>query len=220
MSYPPGRVAVITGGNGTLARAIADCLQASGYCIHAPGRDELDVTNLESVESYFARLENVDLLVNNAGATEDGLSARMSPEQFAKVIDINLSGAMRCARAALKKMSSGGHIIQIGSRSAWDGKIGQCNYASAKAGLAAFTQSLAKEVGSLGIRVNYVAPGYLESKMTSGLSEQARQEILQRQCVSEPNTPAQVAAFLKCLNEMRGVSGQIFQLDSRIMAWS
>lgn len=220
MSFPQGRVAVITGGHGTLAEAIAKCFVESGYIIHAPGRSELDVTAPRSVTRYFEQLNRLDLLINNAGATDDGLSAKLPPERFARTLDVNLSGAQRCTKAALPRMHSGGHIIQIGSRSAWDGKAGQSGYAAAKAALAAFTQSLARELGPAEIRANYVAPGFLETKMTQNMGESAKQEILNRQCLATQNTPEKVAEFLKCLDGMPGVSGQIFQLDSRIMAWT
>lgn len=219
MSSARGRTAVITGGKGTLARATAAELRNAGYLVYAPGRDELDVTDAVGVESYFQTIEHLDLLINNAGTSSDALSVKMPPAQFQRVIDVNLSGAMRCARAALSRMTSGGHLIQIGSRSAWDGKIGQSNYAAAKAGLIGFTHGLAREVGALGIRVNCIAPGFLESPMTGQLSQAARSEIMERHCLANRNSPEDVARFILCLDHLAGVSGQVFQLDSRILAW-
>lgn len=212
------RVALITGGEGDLARAIRTSLEADGWTVHAPGKQVLDVTSSASVAAFFAGLDRLDLLVNNAGLVADALIAAMTAEQWDSVLSVNLDGAFRCCRAALKLMvrQRVGHILNIGSYSALSGPAGQANYAAAKAGLIGLTKSLAREYGARNIRVNCVLPGFLETKMTRALLEKRRSDILSTHALGRLNTTADAARFIAQLDSFEHVSGQVFQLDSRV----
>jgi 3-oxoacyl-[acyl-carrier protein] reductase len=220
----PNRVAVITGGQGTLAKAVIKGLEAGGWIVHAPGRAVMDVCDSEQVKAYFEALERVDLLVNQAGVIEDGRLVKMSEEQFDRVLDVSLTGAFRCAREVLKKMSRqrSGHLIQVGSYAALHGTVGQSNYAAAKAGLIGLTKSIALEYGARHIRSNCILPGLIESKMTSQLlSDPERRKALEAQhSLGRLNTVEDAAKFIVFLDAMQHVSGQVFQLDSRVSRWS
>jgi 3-oxoacyl-[acyl-carrier protein] reductase len=211
------RTAVITGGLGTLAQALNLLLVQAGWTVLAAGRDELDVTQSSSVQHYFSQRGPVDLLINNAGLTDDSLVLHMSEAQWQRVMEVNLSGAFRCTRAALEKMveQRSGHIINISSYSALLGPVGQANYAAAKAGLIALTQSTAQEYGSYGIRCNCVLPGFLETRMTQQVTAPRCAEILASHRLGRFNTVEQAARFIAALDGYEHVSGQVFQLDSR-----
>ena len=218
-------LALITGGRGAIATTLATQLEAAGFTVLSPGRDELDVADAESVDRYFAeRVDgSLDLLVNNAGVVKDALLAKMEPAQFAEVLEVNLSGAFRCSQRALRPMlkARAGHIVNIGSFSALSGPAGQTNYAAAKAGLIGLTQSIAKEAGARGVRANTVLPGYLKTKMTEPVPSWAEERALEQHVLGRFNTPEDAARFIVFLHsEMPNVSGQVFQLDSRIRRWT
>jgi NAD(P)-dependent dehydrogenase (short-subunit alcohol dehydrogenase family) len=219
----PSLSAVITGGAGDLAQVIAAELQSAGYAVLTPGREELDVTSSDSVRRYFASLPGLDLLINNAGVCRDVSLAKMTEAEFDHVIDVNLKGAFLVSQAAVKLMSKQrhGHIVNIGSYSALSGPAGQANYAAAKAGLIGFTQSIAKEYGARNVRANCVLPGFLETKMTRHLLEDAawRESLLSQHALGRVNTAQDVARFIVFLHTMENVSGQVFQLDSRVRRW-
>lgn len=222
-SADPQAVALITGGGGDLAAAIRSGLETDIPLVHAPARAELDVTSAASVASFFQRLARLDLAVCNAGMIVDKALAAMSPDDFCSVLDVNLSGAFRVARAALKLMSRqrAGHIVFIGSFSALSGPAGQANYASAKAGLIGLAQSLAREYGARNIRVNCVLPGFLETRMTAGLDDALRARVRGAHTLGRFNTPDIVARFIRFLHrEMPHTSGQVFSLDSRPHRWT
>lgn len=212
------RVALITGGEGDLAQAIRTSLEADGWQVHAPGKATLQVASTASVTDYFASVTGLDLLINNAGLVADSLTASMTEEQWASVVSVNLDGAFRCSRAALKIMvrQRAGHIINIGSFSALSGPIGQANYAAAKSGLIGLTKSLALEYGPRNIRCNCVLPGFLETKMTRALLEKRRPEVLAAHALGRLNTLQDAARFITQLDSFAHVSGQVFQLDSRV----
>jgi 3-oxoacyl-[acyl-carrier protein] reductase len=218
------KVAVITGGEGTLAQAVARGLLADGWVVHAPGRDVMDVRDSDAVKAFFASLERVDLVVNQAGVIDDGSVVKMTVEQFEGVVDVSLKGAFRCAREALKLMSRqrGGHLIQVGSFAAIQGTFGQANYAAAKAGLMGLTKSIALEYGARNVRSNCVLPGLLETRMTAELLRDAerRAELESRHALGRFNTVEDAARFIVMLDTMQHVSGQVFQLDSRVGRWS
>ncbi len=225
-STPPNspRIAVITGGAGDLAQSIATELRQAGYAVLAPGRDTLDVTNADSVRAFFTGLKQLDLLVNNAGVCHDVSVAKMSAEEFDHVVDVNLKGAFLVSQAAVKLMSKQrhGHIVNIGSYSALSGPAGQANYAAAKAGLIGFTQSIAKEYGARNIRANCILPGFLETKMTRPLLEDTawREALMSQHTLGRLNTAQDVARFIVLLQSLENVSGQVFQLDSRVRRWA
>jgi len=220
----PQSVALITGGEGELAQAIRAKLESQGWQVHAPAREEMDVTNMAQVKRVIDALGRLDLLVQNAGITRDALMLKMTEVEFSEVIAVHLKGAFLCSQAALKLMvkQRAGHIVHIGSYSALSGPSGQANYAAAKAGLIALTQSIAAEYGARGIRANCVLPGFLDTKMTRQLlaDEKIYGKVLDAHALGRLNTVADAARFIAFLHSMESISGQIFQLDSRISRWA
>ena len=217
-------VALITGGSGDLAQAIRAELESQGWLVHAPSRQEMDVTDKAQVQRVIGALGQLDLLIHNAGITRDSLLLKMSEAEFSDVLNVHLKGAFLCSQAALKIMikQRQGHLIQIGSYSALCGPTGQANYAAAKAGLIALTQSLAAEYGPRGIRANVILPGFLDTKMTRHLlnDEAQHQRILNSHTLGELTTPQDTARFIAFLHTLPAISGQVFQLDSRISRWT
>jgi 3-oxoacyl-[acyl-carrier protein] reductase len=208
-------IALVTGGNRGIGSAIAKSLKAAGYTVIVSYRSgsapadfesvQLDVTSTESVDAAFALIEEKwgtpEIVVCNAGITKDTLSMRMSDEDFADVIDANLTGAFRTARRATKGLLKlkRGRLIFIGSVVGLSGSAGQVNYSASKAGLVGMARSFARELGSRGITSNVVAPGFVETDMTATLDEKSRDEIaksvpLQRFC--SPEEIADVVTFL------------------------
>lgn len=192
-------------------------LRDAGWEVFAPSRSELDVRCAKSVETFFENLDRIDALVNNAGITRDSLFARQSEEDFDEVVTTNLKGAHLCSQAAAIPMmrQRDGQIINIGSYSALHPPMGQAAYAAAKAGLIGLTKSYAKELGKRNIRVNCVLPGFLETKMTASLSEEATEAARKRHTLGRFNTKEEAAGFIVNLLSMNHISGQVFQLDSR-----
>ena len=208
-------IALVTGGNRGIGSAIAKSLKAAGYTVVVTYRSgsaptefesvQMDVTSTESVNAGFALIEEKwglpEIVVCNAGITKDTLSMRMSDEDFADVIDANLTGAFRTARRATKGLLKlkRGRLIFIGSVVGLTGSAGQVNYSASKAGLVGMARSFARELGSRGITANVVAPGFVETDMTATLDEKRREEIaksvpLQRFCSAEEI--ADVVTFL------------------------
>lgn len=208
---------IITGGNGDLAGALVAEFERNGFFIHRPGRDQLNVRSQGSVDEYFKSIERVDVLINNAGITGDRLFSRLTAVDWQEVINTNLKGAHLCSQAAALRMMRlrNGHIINIGSYSALQPPVGQTAYATAKAGLIGLTKSYAKEFGSRNIRVNCVLPGFLETRMTAGLKDEARASALERHALKRFNTREEAARFIHFLTTTAHISGQVFQLDSR-----
>jgi len=233
------RVALITGAAGGLGQELVRQFAAQGWQV-ALGyhRKEpvvqgdglfsvpLDVSDRASVASainvVMERCGRIDALVNNAGVTADALSWQLSEEDWDRVLAVNLKGAFLCAQAALRPMlrQRDGHIINIGSFSGRAGQRGQANYAAAKAGLIGLTESLAKEVGSRNVRVNAILPGVLPTPMTAKLSEAQLAEYAAANALGRINSLSEVAEFIAFLATMQNVSGQVFQLDSRIARWT
>lgn len=212
--------ALITGGQGGLAQAMDGSLTEAGLTVHSPGKDELDVRDELSVADYFSKIENLDLLVCNAGITDDHLLLKMSEPSWDNVMETNLKGAFLTAKAAAKIMIKQriGHIVFISSYSAFHPPAGQANYAAAKAALTGLAMSLAQELGGRNIRVNVVVPGFMETKMTQDLSAVVRSATKQKHTLNEFNTAEATGKFLRCLHlEMEQTSGQVFNLDSRIL---
>lgn len=211
------QIAIITGGAGDLASGIREALAGAGFEVHSPSREELDVRQAEEVDRYVSAFDRIDLLVNNAGITRDALLSRQTPEDWDDVLNTNLKGAHLTSQAVSRIMmrQRDGHIVNIGSYSALQPPLGQAAYAAAKAGLIGLTKSYAKELGKRNIRVNCVLPGFLETKMTAHLKEDAKAAALARHQLGRFNTIEEAAAFIAHLASMRHVSGQVFQLDSR-----
>ncbi len=214
-SIPPQ--AVITGGHGALARAIASVFRQAGWQVHAPGRNELDVTDVSAIDRYFQDRE-VELLVCAAGMIHDRPLARLSETEWDKIYHVNFTGAALCAHAALPAMAARGtgHLIFISSHSAHHPPAGQAPYAAAKAALLGLTRDLAITHGPAGIRVNAILPGFLESPMTSAMSATRTREIRNAHALGNFNTADHAAAFILHLHQhLTRTSGQVFQLDSR-----
>jgi 3-oxoacyl-[acyl-carrier protein] reductase len=240
MNPPP--VAVITGAAGGLGAAMVREFQRKGWTVAAvTHRRELplgaaqaasvalDLTDARQVRNGFEKLlqklGRFDALVNNAGITADESLARLGEEAWDRVLDVNLRGAFLCSRAVIPSMISRkeGCIINIASHSGKLGAAGQANYAASKAGLFGLTQSLAAELGppeNGGIRVNAVLPGFMETPMTAPIHERQRRALVQANALKRMNSVEEVARFVVFLTGMRDVSGQIFQLDSRITPWT
>ena len=212
------RLAVITGGQGDLAEALGRHLIGSGFEVLSPGRHELNVLEPDSVKEYFAGLSRLDVLINNAGITGDALFARQSEEERNAIIDTNLKGAQLCSQLAagimVKKRS--GHVINVGSYSAIHPPIGQTAYAAAKAGLIGLTKSYAKELGKRNVQVNCILPGFLETKMTANMAPEAVETALKRHQLGRFNTVEEAARFVSFICSTENISGQVFQLDSRV----
>lgn len=215
------KIALITGGAGDLALELKSRLVEAAYEVVAPAHAELDVSDADAVDGFIREHERVDLLINNAGRTIDCPISKMTESEWDEVLSVNAKGAFLCAKAVMRKMlkQRSGHIINVGSYSAMRPPVGQSNYAASKAAMIGLTQSLAAEAGSRGVRVNCVLPGFLETRMTEGLSEKARESALQKHVLGCFNKVSDAARFMVFLDSMEAVSGQVFQLDSRLRAW-
>ncbi len=212
--------ALITGAEGGLGQALAGAMGNAGMEALAPGRKELDVRDVDSVKNYFGEAGNIDLLVCNAGGIVDVPLSRMSESEWDQVMEVNLRGAFLCAREMSRSMMKrrSGHIVFISSFSALHPPVGQANYAAAKSALLGVMRSMAREIGPRNVRVNAVLPGFLETKMTVGLSENAKNSILDKHTLGSFNKPEIVGEFVTFLHKnMPHTSGQVFNLDSRVL---
>lgn len=180
-----------------------------------------DVSNEEEVNNVIKEIlgesGGIDILVNNAGITRDGLIFRMSAEHWKSVIDINLTSAFLVSKAMAMPMMKRktGSIINMASIVGIGGNAGQTNYSASKAGMIGLTKSLAKEVAARGIRVNAVAPGYIDTEMTHKLSEEVRQEMLKYIPFGRMGTPEEVAKIVLFLaSDLSSyVTGRVIQVD-------
>ena len=208
-------LALVTGGNRGIGLAIAEALKTAGHDVVVTYRSGsaptefkavvMDVTSTESVDAAFDSIEAQwgfpEIIVANAGMTKDGLVMRMSDEDFENVVNANLTGAFRVARRATKGLLKlkRGRLIFIGSVVGAAGSTGQVNYAASKSGLVGMARSFAREIGSRGITSNVIAPGFVETDMTSSLDDKRRREIaasvpLGRFCSAQEI--AEVVAFI------------------------
>lgn len=239
MNVSEQKVALITGASGGLGRVLANEFIAHGWRVVAGVRTisaeadsprvcrlPLDVTKPEQVDQGVAttieRFSRIDALINNAGATADELCWQLTDEDWTRVIDVNLRGAFLCSKAVARQMirQRDGHIINISSLGARRGPVGQSNYAAAKAGLIGLTQSLAKELGSRNVRVNAIFPGVVPTNMTAELSAEQLEAFAEANALGRINSLEEVARFIAFLAGTQNISGQVFQLDSRIAPWT
>jgi 3-oxoacyl-[acyl-carrier protein] reductase len=244
MSETPltGRVAIVTGGSRGIGAAIAASLAQNGAAVVVSGRDadrlERAVKDLEAggatalgvvadaasredadrlVETAKQRFGRIDVLVNNAGMTRDGLLVRMKDEDWDLVMEVNLRGAFLMTRAASKIMvrQKSGRVINIASTAGAMGNAGQANYSAAKAGLIGFTKAAARELAHWSILVNAVAPGLIETNMSAAMPEAARQELLSRVPLGRIGTPREVAEVVRFLagDGATYITGQVFHVN-------
>ena len=224
-------IALVTGGNRGIGLAIARSLQSEGHRVVITYRNgtppegfdavQMDVTDGQSVEAAFAKIESEigqpEIIVANAGITKDTLVMRMSDEDFESVIDANLTGAFRVAKRATKGLLKlkRGRLIFVGSVVGSVGAAGQVNYSASKSGLVGMARSFARELGSRGITANVIAPGFVETDMTSSLDEKRRSDIavqvpLGRFCSAEEI--AEVVSFIAS-SKASYITGAIIPVD-------
>ena len=235
--HPP--VVWITGAAGELGRHLVDAFHGSGWRVAATTHrsplatlrngiftTRVDVTHATSIDAgrtaiveQFGRL---DVLVHSAGLARDSLITKMSLEDWEVGMNVNLRSAFLCSRSVAATMAQQrcGQIIFLSSFAAKRGHVGQSNYVAAKAGLIGLTQSLAKELGPDNTQVNAILPGVMPSRMTSSLNSEQLEELKRSNALKRLNDPREVAKFICFLAGMKNVSGQLFQLDSRISRWS
>jgi 3-oxoacyl-(acyl-carrier-protein) reductase len=207
-----------------LARSAAGLEETKGLAEGAPGSVQPVICDLTDAQQVAAAVETllgdtgkVDFLINNAGVTRDGLLVRMKEEDWAVVLETNLTGVFRLCRAVVPGMikARAGSIVNISSVVAVAGNPGQTNYAASKAALLGFTRSLAREIASRGIRVNAVAPGYIETPMTEALSDKQRQALLAQIPLGRLGNTADVAQMVLFLlgDGGRYITGQVLHVN-------
>ena len=236
------RTVLVTGGSRGIGKAIAEklgqtCNVAVGYSSSKEKADEvvtlikenggkaiavsIDVTSQESVEQCFESVENefssIDILINNAGITKDNIFPRLKQEDWDDVVDTNLTGSFRTSKRAVKNMMKNkwGRIIFISSVAGISGNTGQANYAASKAGLIGLAKTISKELGSRNITSNVIAPGYIDTDMTSFLNDEQKEDIIEQlsiKRVGKPEDIANMVSFL-CSDESEYITGQVFPVD-------
>jgi 3-oxoacyl-[acyl-carrier protein] reductase len=239
------KVALITGASGGLGKALARAFGENGCAValnYFQGRKEAesvlrelqgtgvssdifqaDIRDSKSVGSMIdgivKRWGGVDVLVNNSGITRDGLCVSLTEQEWDDVIDVNTSGVFNVTKAVLQRMvrHRSGCIIMIASYLALCGGYAATNYAASKGALLGMTKSLAKEYGGKGIRVNAVCPGFMLTDMGVAVPEKAVNRVRESNVLKRLNDPDEAAGFIAYLSEMQNVSGQVFNLDSRIV---
>ena len=199
-------------------RAAETALVAEGFQVAGRACSVTDFAGVERlVEEIVAVDGRLDVLVNNAGITRDGLMMRMAEDQWQAVIQTNLTGCFTTIRHAIKPMMKqrGGSIVNIASVVGVMGNAGQANYSAAKAGVIGLTKTMARELASRGVRVNAVAPGYIETDMTAQLSEAARGELTRQIPLGHTGQATDVAAVVRFLASADAsyITGQVLQVD-------
>ena len=225
------RTVLVTGGNRGIGLAIAQAFAAQGDRVAVTHRGsgapdglfgvQCDITDGAAVDAAFTTVEKelgpVEVLVANAGITDDTLLLRMSEDQFTRVLDTNLTGAFRCAKRASSKMlrAKWGRIVFISSVIGLYGGPGQVNYAASKAGLVGMARSITRELGSRNITANVVAPGFIDTEMTDVLPEARKEEILKAIPAGRLAAPAEVAQAVTFLagDGAAYISGAVIPVD-------
>ena len=229
-----GKTALVTGASRGIGRAIAVELAGAGAAVvvaYNAGRDEAhavaseiggravqaDVSDPQSAKALVDEAGDIDILVNNAGLTRDGLIARMPDEDWRAVLETNLSAVFYTCRAAARGMMRrrAGAIVNLSSIVGVHGNPGQTNYGASKAGIIGFTKSLARELGSRGVRANVVAPGYIATRLTDVLPEEARDAMLTNTPLGRLGDPADVAGAVRFLvsDEASFITGEVLLVD-------
>ena len=224
------RSVLVTGGNRGIGLATAQLLASQGHRVAVTSRSgqvdglltvKCDVTSAQDVDAAFASVEQehgpVEVLISNAGITDDQLLLRMSEESFARVLDTNLTASYRLAKRASKSMLRArfGRLLFVSSVVGLSGSAGQASYAASKAGLVGFSRSLARELGGRGITSNVVAPGFVETDMTAALPEERRAELLGQIPLGRYATPEEVAGVVTWLagDAAAYVTGAVIPVD-------
>jgi len=225
------RTVLVTGGNRGIGRAVATRLHADGHRVAVTHRGsgapdglfgvQCDVTDPASVDAAFTAVEAeygpVEVVVANAGTTEDTLLMRMQDEQFTRVLDANLAGAFRVAKRASRGMLRArfGRLIFIGSVVGQSGTAGQVNYASSKAGLIGMARSLTRELGSRNITANVVAPGFIDTDMTAGLDDKTQEMAVAAIPLGRKGSADDVAGIVSFLagDDAGYISGAVIPVD-------
>jgi 3-oxoacyl-[acyl-carrier protein] reductase len=229
-----GRTALVTGGSRGIGRAIAAELASAGARVvigYRSGGDEAeevageiggravqaDVSKPEDAKRLVDEAGEVEILVNNAGVTRDGLLARMSDEDWQTVLDTNLGGTFNTCRAVTRGMMKrrGGAIVNVSSVVGLHGNPGQTNYSASKAGIIGFTKALARELGSRGVRANVVAPGYISTRLTNELPEELKGAMLANTPLGRFGDPEDVAGAVRflCSDAAAFVTGEVLLVD-------
>jgi 3-oxoacyl-[acyl-carrier protein] reductase len=225
-----GRVVLVTGANRGIGLACARAFAAAGDRVAVTTRSgdvaglctvHCDVTSSAEVDSAFGEVESrlglVEVLVANAGITQDGLLLRMSEDAFARVVDTNLTGAFRVVKRAAAGMvrARGGRIVLVSSVVALAGSAGQANYAASKSGLVGFARSLARELGSRSITVNVVAPGFIDTDMTAAFDDARREAVLAGIPLGRMGSADEVAEVVRFLASPAAayISGAVVPVD-------
>ena len=229
-----GRTALVTGGSRGIGRAIAAELAKAGAQVvigYRSGVDEAeglateigcravqaDVSDSEEAKMLVEEAGEVDVLVNNAGVTRDGLLVRMRDDDWRAVLDTNLGGTFNTCRAASRGMMKrrSGAIVNVSSVVGVHGNPGQTNYAASKAGVIGFTKALARELGSRGVRANVVAPGYISTRLTNELPEELRQTMLANTPLGRFGDPEDIAGAVRflCSDAAAFVTGEVLLVD-------
>jgi 3-oxoacyl-[acyl-carrier protein] reductase len=242
------RVALITGASRGIGRAASLRLARAGLTVAIGYRSDpdsaeevvqkiasddghalavgIDVTDEDSVAQAFDRIEaelgSVVVLVNNAGFTKDGLAVRYAAETWNTTLAINLNGAFFCARRALPRMLKArwGRVVNVASAAAIRGNAGQTAYSASKAGLLGFTKSLAREVGSRGITVNVICPGFVETRMTERTTGEVKERYMEMTPAGRAGTPEEIAAVIAFLAgaDASYVNGAVIPVDGGLTA--
>jgi len=229
-----GKTALVTGASRRIGRAIAAELAGAGAKVvigYRSGKDEAealaaelggravqaDVSNAEDAARLVEEAGDLDILVNNAGLTRDGLLARMPDDDWRTVIDTNLSSVFYTCRAVTRPMMKkrAGAIVNVSSIVGVHGNWGQTNYAASNAGIIGFTKSLARELGSRGVRANVVAPGYVKTQLTDVLPEEATEAMLQNTPLGRLGEPQDIAGAVRflCSDEASFITGEVLLVD-------
>ncbi|MBV8833304.1 MAG: 3-oxoacyl-[acyl-carrier-protein] reductase [Acidobacteriaceae bacterium] len=239
------RTALVTGASRGIGKACADALATAGHRVAVASRTrpaldevaenlkqtgaeafaiEMDLSNADSITAGFSQVAKefgrIDILVNNAGIAKDGLAVRMKRADWESVLATNLSGAFYCMQQVLPGMmrERWGRIVNISSVVGEMGNPGQANYVASKAGLIGLTKSLAQEVGSRNITVNAVAPGFIETDMTHGLTPELKTKMIDGTPLKRMGTAAEVAAAVKFLvsDEASFITGHVLDVNGGI----
>jgi len=229
-----GKLALVTGASRGIGRAIAEELARAGATVvvgYRTGRDEAeelaaaiggraiqaDVSSSDDAKRLVEEAGDVDVLVNNAGLTRDGLLARMADDDWRTVVETNLSSVFYTCRAVTRPMmrKRGGSIVNISSIVGVRGNWGQTNYAASKAGIIGFTKSLARELGSRGVRANVVAPGYVSTRLTDVLPEEATRAMIANTPLGRVAEPREIAGAVRFLasDDASFITGEVLLVD-------